>query len=552
MRRVGRRISALALPCAVACLVLAGCGGTKSSRPRGPETVTLLMARAPNSLDPAIGDTPEALEADWLVYTPLLTYAHAGGVPGTQVISGLTTDPPTIRDGGRIYTLTLRPGLVYSDGEPLRASDFTWAVERAIRLGWVGAPQLITRRIVGAAAFAAGRARTISGISTDDTTGEIAIHLTAPWGPFDNVLALPVMAPIPRTTPLRDESSHPPTGIGAYEFGKVVPGRAFSLVHNPRWQPGHLPGSPPGHVDVDVRITGNARLNATAVLENTADVFDSADRIPSTLLPRILGQAARRYSKQAVNSTDVIFMNVARRPFTSQLARIAVQTALNERTLKRLGSDTFQEGCFLLPPSLWGHPHDQCPRGDIEKGGDVAAARALVARSGMAGSRVTVWSAARPPVLSWMAYYTSLLNQIGFRARLKLVRNANYFATIGNLKLHPQTGFGQFSPELQSPVDFYERLIGSGILAVDNQNWGEIDDAYLNRQVAILGAVPATNLAAVSSFWHGLEDYVADRAYLAVFGYETAPVFVSDRLNPSSVRLSPVVGLDWSSFRLKQ
>jgi peptide/nickel transport system substrate-binding protein len=508
------------------------------------------MARAPNSLDPAVGDTPEALEADWLVYTPLLTYAHAGGVPGTQVISGLVTDPPKIRGGGRIYTLTLHPGLVYSDGEPLRASDFTWAVERAIRLRWRGAPQLITRRIVGAEAFAAGRARSISGISTDDTTGQITIHLTAPWGPFDSVLALPVMAPVPRTTPLHDESGHPPPGIGAYEFGKVVPGRSFSLVRNPRWQRGHLPGIPPGHVNVDVRITGNARLNATAVLDNTADVFDAADRIPSELLPRILREAAGRFSKQAINATELIFVNVTQRPFTSQLARIAVQTALDDGALRHLGGDELQEGCFLLPPNIWGHPHDQCPRGDIEKGGDVAAARALVARSGMAGSRVTVWSAAGRPVSAWMAYYTSLLNQIGFKARLKLVRSAKYYATIGNLKLHPQTGFGEFSPELQSPVDFYERLTGSAIRAVDNPNWGEIDDAYLNRQVAILEAVPSTNLAAVSSFWHGLEGYVADRAYLAVFGYRTAPIFVSDRLNPA-VRLSPVVGLDWSSFRLK-
>jgi hypothetical protein len=150
-----------------------------------------------------------------------------------------------------------------------------------------------------------------------------------------------------------------------------------------------------------------------------------------------------------------------------------------------------------------------------------------------------------------MAYYTSLLNQLGFRARLKLVRNADYYATIGNLKLHPQTGFGEFSPELQSPVDFYERLTGSAIRPEGNQNWGEIDDAYVNRQVGILGAVPSTNLAAVSSFWHGLEGYVADRAYLAVFGYQTAPVFVSDRLNSALVRLSPVAGLDWTSFRLR-
>ncbi len=548
MRRPGSRPVVLML----AGLMLGGCGGgTRPHSPATGQTVTLLMARAPNSLDPARGDSPQALEADWLVYTPLLTYAHAAGVPGTQVVSALAANPPQITDGGRVYTLTLLPGLVYSNGDAVRASDFTWAVERAIRLRWSRAPELITRRIVGAEAFGAGRAKTISGISTDDATGQIAIHLTAPWGPFDDVLALPVMAPVPRASSLRDEPSHPPPGIGAYKFGRVVPGRSFSLVLNPRWHRGHVPGVPPGHVDVDVRVTGNPSLNATAVLDNRADVFDAADPIPSALLPRILRQAAGRYSRQALNSTYVIFMNVTRRPFTSQLARIAVQTALDDGAVKQLGGDALQEGCYLLPPSIWGHPHDQCPRGDIEKGGDIPAARALVNRSGMAGARITVWSAAGLPASRWMSYYTSLLRRIGFRPRLKLVRDADYYATIGDLKLRPQTGFGQFTPELQSPVDFYARLTGSATRAHNNQNWSEIDDDYVNDQVGTLTPIPSTNLAAVANFWRGLDRYVADRAYLAVLGYRAAPIFLSTRLDYRLTRLSPVAGLDWSSFRLK-
>lgn len=509
------------------------------------------MAVAPDSLDPAVGDTPEALEPDYEVYTPLLTYNHSSGVPGTQVNPGLATTPPTITDGGRTYSLMLQPGLVYSNGESVRASDFTWAVERAIRLGWSRAPQLITRRIVGAEAFATGRAKTIAGISADDSTGQITIHLVAPWGRFDSVLALPVMAPVPSSTPLRDEPSNPPPGVGPYELAAVVPGRSFSLVLNPHWRPGQIQGIPPGHVNVAVRITGDARRNALAVLDNSADAFDPADPIPASLIPRILRQASDRYSKQPLNVTYAIFMNVTQKPFSNQLARIAVQTALDESTLKRLSAGILQEGCYLLPPSMYGHPHDQCPRGNIEKGGDEAAGRALVAHSGLAGTRVTVWGEAGAPASSWMAYYTTLLNSLGFRAQLKLVPAAGYYATIGDLKLHPQTGFGVFDPGLASPVDLYERLTGSAIRPQGNPNWSQANDPYLNRQVGILAAVPSTNLAAISPFWHSLERYVADRAYLAVFGYETAPEFVSDRLDYTALHFSPVFGLDWSSFRLK-
>ncbi len=541
---------ALALITAATC-ALAGCGGTKSASRRPGAAVSLLMAVAPDSLDPAVGYTTEALEADWLVYTPLLTYAHASGVPGTQVIPGLASAQPTITDAGRTYSLSLLPNLHYSSGQPVNASDFLWAVERAIKLGWGGAPDLLTSRIVGAAAFADGRSRTISGISTDDATGEITIHLTAPWGPFENVLAMPATAPVPSSTPLRDEQSHPPIGLGPFVFGRVVPGRAFSVVPNPRWRPGAIPGIPAGHVDVSVKITGNAQSDALAVLSNTADVFDWADRIPAALMPRIVRGASGRYSKQVLNATYLIFMNVRRRPFSSQLARVAVQTGLDAVTLKRLSGGTLQVGCFLLPPSMFGHSHDQCPRGDIEKGGNLSAARALVARSGMEGTPVTVWGEANPPFASWMAYYTALLQQLGFKARLKLIPDAAYFSTIGTLARHPQTGFGDFSADYPNPVDFYQWLSGAAISAQSNQNWGEIDDPYLNRQVRILGTVPSSDLASVTDYWHSLESYVADQAYVAVFGYQTVPQFVSDRLDYSRIVFNPVTGLDWTSFHLR-
>ena len=201
---------------------------------------------------------------------------------------------------------------------------------------------------------------------------------------------------------------------------------------NPRWRPGQIQGIPPGHVDVAVRITNDARRNALQVLDDKADAFDPTDRIPPALIPRILRRAVKPLLQAASECTYAFFMNVTRKPFSNQLARIAVQTALDDGTLKRLGAGLLEEGCYLLPPSMYGHPHDQCPRGDIAKGGDLAAGRELVTRSGMAGTPVTVWGQSGAPAAGWTAYYTSLLNRLGFRAQLKLVPGSSYNATIGN------------------------------------------------------------------------------------------------------------------------
>ena len=68
------------------------------------------------------------------------------------MIPGLAKSLPKITNGGKTYTLTLRKGLKYSDGTPVKASDFTVAVERMFKLNSGGSP--FYTDIVGAEKFA--------------------------------------------------------------------------------------------------------------------------------------------------------------------------------------------------------------------------------------------------------------------------------------------------------------------------------------------------------------------------------------------------------------
>ena len=108
-------------------------------------------------------------------YIPLLTFAHAEGEAGSKVVPGLAESMPKITDGGKTYTLTLSKGLKYSDGTPVKASDFKSSVERMFKLNSSGTPYYTV--IEGAEAFQEGKAKEISGIETDDKTGKIVIHL---------------------------------------------------------------------------------------------------------------------------------------------------------------------------------------------------------------------------------------------------------------------------------------------------------------------------------------------------------------------------------------
>jgi peptide/nickel transport system substrate-binding protein len=538
-------------------IVLAACGSSSSSSSGGGSssgkqggTITLVMGTAPDSLDPGFGYTTQAAEPDWLAYTGLDTYTHANGTAGTTLIPGLATALPAISDGGKTYTVTLRKGLVYSNGKPVKASDFTYTVERAIKIPWGGSGQFITAQIAGATAYSKGQAKTISGITADDATGKITVHLNAPYGAFDNVLAFPSLGLVPSGTPMKNLPNNPPPGVGPYMITNIVPNQSFSLVKNPEWSKMSISGIPAGNVNVNVKISSNVDSNALSVLNGSADVFDWADTIPGSLLPQITSKAAGHYQKKVMNSTYYVFFNTKAKPFSSLAARQAVITGLNQNAMNRLGSGTLIPACFFLPPGMIGHPTASCPYGDPASGGDIAKAKALVKTSGMAGTPVTVWSETRSPRQQWMTYYTSFLNQIGFKATQKVIADANYFSTIGNLKLNPQTGFADWNQDFPNPIDFYLLLQGSAILPTNNENFGQVNDPHINSESTKLGEVPSTQLNTIASQWQALDEYTAKKAYVGVFGYQTFPAFTSNKVSQSYV-FHTVYGWDWSSFSLK-
>jgi peptide/nickel transport system substrate-binding protein len=545
---------ALALFAGVVAVIALGSSSAATASSSTP-TVQMVAGVFPQSLDPGLDYTTQGEETNWLVYTGLTTYGHASGTAGAQLIPGLATALPVISDGGLTYTVTLRKGLVFSDGKPVVASDFTYTVERAIKVPWGGSGEFITPVIAGATAYANGKASTISGITTDDATGKIVIHLTAPYGPFDNVLAFPALGLIPAGFGFKVQPTSPPPGVGPYEVTNIVANQSYDLVKNPHWTAMNIPGIPAGYDDIDVKVSSNITANALSVLNNSADIFDWADTIPGSLLPQIESQASDRYKLVNLGgSTYYIFLNAQEKPFSSQLAREAVVTGLNQDAMSRLGSGTLAPACFFLPPDVPGHPSAStpCPYGTPGLG-NLAKAKALVKASGMAGQAVTVWSQARDPRQAWMTYYTSFLNSIGFKATQKVIADATYWTTIGEEKtLHPQTGYADWNQDFPNPVDFYGVLLdGDSILPTDNLDFGETNDPYLNAQVKKLGATPTTQLSSVAGQWQSLEEYVAKKAYVAVFGYEKFPFFASDRIVYSKLVFQPIYGWDFTSFDLK-
>jgi peptide/nickel transport system substrate-binding protein len=531
-----------------AAALISGCGSSDKVV-GGSAKVT--MPTPPDYLDPQLASTPEGAQADWIAYTPLLTYRHKSGADGTELIPGLAARLPRISPDGRRYRLALRKGLVYSNGRPVAAGDFEYTIERAIRLGWPG-KHFLTDNILGAEAFDRGQAKDISGIETDDATGTITIDLVRPWGAFENVLGLPATGLVPSGTPMRDLSADPPPGVGAYRITDVRPGRSWTMVRNHRFEALEIPDIPSGSLErIDVKIVHSPAAAASQVISGRADGYDPGAPVPPGIQGRARTLGSKRFDMLGVPSTLYFFLNTVQPPFNSELARRAVVTALDRPYMAKLSKGALEPGCYLIPDGIAGHPTASCPYGDADEPGDLKAARQLVEASGTAGTPVVVWAEDSSPERAYARYYTKLLNRLGFDARTKTVATAQDFGRMVGARVEPQTGFASWFNDFPNPINFYSVLDSQFIGPPGSPNMGHVNDLFIQQQLEKLSLVQGQDLGSVAGEWRDLDEYAAKKAYLAVLGTQQVPRLISARLDPSSALIHPLFLSDWSSWSLR-
>ena len=553
MRKLGRLLLLAGLT-ALAGLILVACGGgSSSSGGTSGGTATVLMGTAPDYLDPQEEYTTQGAEANWISYTPLVTYKHENAPGGNELIPGLATALPQISSDQKTYTLTLRKGLVFSNGQPVKASDFKCTVERMIKVNW-GGKSFVTDNVAGATDFDEGKANDISGITTDDATGKITIQLDKPYGAFSNVLAFPELGLVPCGTPDHTITQDPmPPGVGPYMITDIVPNKSFSVVKNPKFAALNIPDIPTGHLDrINVTIESNTQTAAQQVLNNQADNFDAGDTLPPSLVPQVQSQASDRFEPVTIPSTFYFFMNVQIPPFNNELARQAVNTAIDRPALQRLASGFLQPGCFFLPEGIVGHPDSACPYGAADGHGDIAKAQQLVQQSGTAGpEHHRLGRAARAADA-----VRRVLRRPAQQDRLS--RDAE--ADLGHDVLPDDRQREDRRRRPDSPTGFRTSRTRPTSICCSMRTRSSPSTTRISAtstirssssSLAKLENVPSTQLNSVASQWQALDEYTAKKAYVTVYGSEQVPKFMSDRIDFGSAVVHPTYLNDWSTWSLK-
>jgi peptide/nickel transport system substrate-binding protein len=539
-------------------LLAAACGSSKKSSSTTSSTATsggtsggtsqqktfanfrIVYDTGTDYLDPALSYTVQGWEAMWNVYLSLLGYKHVGGPDGATLVPALATDMPQVSSDGLTYKLTLRKGLKYSNGKPVKATDFRYAIERDFQADSPGGG--FFSNIVGADTFSKTKKGHITGITANDATGAITIKLTKPQGDFQNILATIFAAPVPQGTPAKDQSTHPIPSTGPYMIQSYKPNRQFVLVRNPNFKPtANVPATNPDKMTFTIVQDDAAALQQ--VINGQAD-YDFHP-IPVDRLANVQSKYGSQLKVYTPANTYYFFMNNRQKPFDNVKVRQAINYAIDRSALVRLYGGLATPTENVLPPTypqyqkLSQYPHD------------MAKAKALLKGTGATSVPITIWGSNRETSKKPVAYLQDVMSQLGFKAKLKIIDAAVYWTTIGNQKTAAQIGFADWFQDYPHPLDWFDVLLnGTRITPTHNNNYSNFNDPAVNAKIAQLKKQPALN-DSINTQWASVDKMVMDKAAWAPFVNRQFTDFFSSKIDTSCYINHVLYQFDFSRICMK-
>jgi YVTN family beta-propeller protein len=407
-----------------ALLVVAGRVWVATGAFGNPEHVggTLIYTYSKNgvdTLDPAGVYSVNEVALLRHVYDGLVSFRATGGRASQAIVPDLATSVPQPTDGGRVYVFTIRPGIRYSTGAEVQASDFVLGFQRAL-LNSKGDPTFFAM-VVGApsclAALGLPGQCNLSGVSADNTSRRLTVRLSEPDPDFLAKLAYFVV-PAPPGSPLGDvglKTTIP--GTGPYLVSEVRPD-SLTMSRNPyfhQWSFAAQPYPYPDQIRTQVVVS-----QAQAIADVVAGRADVA-RIDTTHLAMTSPHADLRHEFANLN-TDWAYLNARIPPFDNRKARQALNYAVDRRTFVTLyggGTGGAELSCQLLPrgfpawrrycPYQTGGPRGEYIAPDLER------AKALVRESGTSATPITVHAYHGYPLWdAFPAYLADTLRSIGY------------------------------------------------------------------------------------------------------------------------------------------
>ena len=207
---------------------------TMTTMSNGATALRINLSSEPDYLDPALNSSVDGACLAANSFSGLYTYDASGKtVPACA-------EGYTVSEDGLTYTVTLKSGLKWSNGEPLTAKDFEYSWKRAADLATAADYQYMYSGFDG---YSDEVSAPINCTAIDDTTFEFV--LTAPCAYMEDLMAFPTFYPVYQAGVESFDDYTTSPGHWAQEAGFVSNGaftctdwkhdESMTYTKNPNW-----------------------------------------------------------------------------------------------------------------------------------------------------------------------------------------------------------------------------------------------------------------------------------------------------------------------------
>lgn len=341
------------------------------------QTITAAMEGL-RTLDPIITTAHITRNHAYMIYDVLVALDDTF-TPQPQMASW------TVSDDQKVYTFTLREGLMFHDGNPVKAEDAVASLKR-----WG------QRDPGGIMIFE----RTDSLVAADDKT--LVWTLKEPFGPLLTTVAKqsgvpPFIMPARIAATPADTAITEHVGSGPFKFvaEDFQPGLKSHYVkfqeYVPRDEPpSWMAGGKVVNVDEVVWLTmADAQTSINAIM---AGEIDFIDQVPVDLLPILeTSEEIKVELRDNLGYQPIGRMNFKHPPFDNKKIRQAAMMALNQEDFLSniVGNPEYYKVCGSIFGC--GTPLEDATGSDtLTSGGNIEGAKALLAEAGYDGTPVTL------------------------------------------------------------------------------------------------------------------------------------------------------------------
>jgi oligopeptide transport system substrate-binding protein len=192
----------------------------------------------PEHIDPALNVTLDAYQVVNALYDGL-TDVDTTTDPANPVAKPLVAESFQPNADATVWTFTIKPGITFSDGEPVLPSSFVRAWERASDPDFAGDYSYLFNFIQGGAEKLEGEADTLAGVAADDQAMTLTVTLSAPYANFPYIAGFQLFSPMPSAVEELDDQNDWQNGLmignGPYKLESPRTEEEIVLVPNEAW-----------------------------------------------------------------------------------------------------------------------------------------------------------------------------------------------------------------------------------------------------------------------------------------------------------------------------